>query len=185
MPKQYVARHVLEDHIAGFEAEANPHHLTILRRPTVFSVLAHQGAEAEVGEALAEMAEVEVRVVAPGEWLLVSDILGADMLARDLVAFGPARVSFADQSDGKVVLKIHGPEVRRILAKCLAVDLHPDVFALGASANAQCAHVPVNLARTGMDAFELIVPRSYAGHVFEEIREMGREFALSASFAEN
>ena len=45
----------------GTEAAANPHHLAVLRRPVIFSVLAHAGHEDHVADALADMEEVSVR----------------------------------------------------------------------------------------------------------------------------
>ncbi len=177
-------RHVLEDHISGFEAAANPNHLAVVRRPAIFSVLGKAGDQDDVLASLKAIKDVSVRNVGPREWLVVSEALGADSLARDLFKLDPARLSFVEQSDGRVLLRISGPSVRRILAKCVAVDLHPQVFAEGQSASMLCCHVGANVARTGLDRFEIIVPRSYAGSVFEEIMEMGREFALTAGFAD-
>lgn len=183
MPVTFAARHVLEDHISGFEATPNPHHLAILRAVSVFSVLAHSGHEADIDEALTNLEDVHVRFCGPGEWLVVSETVAADTIARQLSDLGSVRAAFADQSDGRVVLRIHGPKVRLILAKCTAIDLHPDLFEIGQSANCQICHVAANLARTGQDAFEIIVMRSFAGFLFDEMREMGREFALTAGFA--
>ncbi|MGC4409245.1 sarcosine oxidase subunit gamma [Rhizobium rosettiformans] len=183
MPVTYAISHVLEDHISGFEATPNPHHLAILRAVSVFSVLAHQGHEADIDEALTTLEDVHVRVCGPGEWLVVSETVAADTIARQLADLGANRASFLDQSDGRVVLQIHGPKVRAILAKCTAVDLHSDLFEIGQSTNCQICHVAANLARTSRDSFEIIVMRSFAGFVFDEVREMGREFALTAGFA--
>ncbi|MEZ2220099.1 sarcosine oxidase subunit gamma [Rhizobium sp. RCC_161_2] len=183
MSAAYQNRHVLEDHISGFEAEPNPNHLAVVRRPVIFSVLGHAGQEDWTLAALKAMPDISVRHVGPREWLAVSETLAAESLARDLAMLDANRASFFEQSDGRVVLRLSGPSVRRILAKCVAVDLHPQVFAEGQSASMLCCHVSVNLARTGPDRFEIIAPRSYAGSVFEEVMEMGREFALTAGFA--
>lgn len=179
----FAHRHALEDFIAGFESAPNPHHLAVLKRPLVFSVLAHAGHEADVEAALAEIAEVSVRFVSPGEWLLVSEAIAPESLTRDL-AMLRGRLSFVDQSEGRVVMRVSGPKVRDILAKCTALDLHPDAFPLGRSAATLVCHAMANLARTGADEFEIAVMRSFSGHVFEEIVEMGREFAMTAGFAQ-
>ncbi|MGE8104981.1 sarcosine oxidase subunit gamma [Allorhizobium sp. NPDC080224] len=183
MPVTYAISHVLEDHISGFEATPNPHHLATLRAVSVFSVLAHQGHEADIDEALTTLEDVHVRVCGPSEWLVISETVAADTIARQLADLGSSRCSFVDQSDGRVVLRIHGPKVRAILAKCTALDLHPDLFEIGQSTNCQICHVAANIARTGQDSFEIIVMRSFAGFLFDELREMGREFALTAGFA--
>lgn len=174
--------HALDDYIAGFTGTPNPHHLAILKRPLVFSVLAHAGHESSVEEALAEIAEVSVRFCGPGEWLLVAESIAPETLIRDLALLS-RQLSFVDQSEGRVVMRLSGPRVRNVLAKCAGLDLHPDQFDLGGSANTLCCHTPANLARTGVDEFEITVMRSYAGYVFDEIVEMGREFAMTAGFA--
>ncbi|SFB51918.1 sarcosine oxidase subunit gamma [Rhizobium sp. NFR07] len=174
-------RHVLEDHLSGFEANANPNHLSVVRRPAIFSVLAHRGQGAAVRTALSSVADTHIRDCGPEEWLLVSRTSGAAAVETGVAEIAGA--SHVDQSDGRVLIEIHGPSVRRILARCVALDLHSDVFVIGASTNALCCHVAVNLARTGDDRFEIVAPRSFAGSLFEELMEMGREFALTASFS--
>jgi sarcosine oxidase subunit gamma len=175
-------RHALEDHILGFEANANPNHLSVARRPVIFSVLAHAGHEGAVGSALKAAPDVTSRICGPAEWLAVSQTAGSETVSGLLSQISGASV--VDQSDGKVLMAISGPSVRQILAKSVAVDLHPQAFAQGHSANMLFGHVAVNLARSGPDAFEIIAPRSFAGSVYEELMEMGREFALTASFSD-
>ncbi|RWX78907.1 sarcosine oxidase subunit gamma [Neorhizobium lilium] len=183
MTLHFLHRHVLEDHLAGFETRPNPNHVNVARRPVILSVLAHSGHEAAVAERLAELAGGSVRFCGPGEWLVAGPALLGEELADRLGEIPGASV--CDQSDGKVLMAIGGPSARKILAKCVAADLHGDVFAEGQSANMLCCHVASNLARTGADLFEIIVPRSFAGSVFEELMEMGREYALTASFSED
>jgi sarcosine oxidase subunit gamma len=174
-------RHVLEDHLAGFEAGPNPNHLSIIRSPSIVTVIAHSGHEASVAQALIAEEDASVRACGPGEWLVVAEPGGGHDLLDKLGQLDG--VSLCDHSDGKVRMVLSGPSVRKILAKCLAVDLHPAAFPVGRATNLLCCHVACNLARTGDDVFELMVPRSLAGSVFEEMMEMGREYALTASFA--
>ena len=144
-------------------------------------MLAHRGYEASVAAALASVEGAQLRDCAPGEWLVVSTTSGAAAIEAVIADIGGA--SHVDQSDGRVLLEVSGPSVRKILAKCVAVDLHPEVFAVGRSANMLCCHVAVNLARTDTDRFEIVVPRSFSGSLYEELMEMGREFALTAAFS--
>jgi heterotetrameric sarcosine oxidase gamma subunit len=177
----YTHRHVLEDHITGFETRPNANHLAVIRRPAIASVLAHAGHESDVELAL-DMAEgVFKRVCGPAEWLAVSPDMTPETLQRRLKSISGASV--LDDSDGRVLMRLEGPHARKILAKCVAVDLDPAVFMPDMSAPMLIARVPGNLARTDDDVFEIIVSRSYAGTVFEEIKDMGREFALTAGFA--
>jgi len=182
MSIHYLHRHILEDLVSGFPQDAGVNHLSVVRRPTILSVLAHAGREAFVAEALRGMEGAVPRFCSPSEWLLVSRMLGADHLADTLS--GTTGVSVVDQSDGKVLLSISGPAVRTILAKCVAVDLHRDAFVMGQSANALICHVSGNIARTGEDEFEIVTPRSFAVSVFEELLEMGREHALTRGFTD-
>lgn len=176
-------RHVLEDYLAGFGEKANPNHIAVIRRPAIFSIMAHRAHETAVEDALKSVEGVHLRYCAPDEWLVVSTTLGAAVIENRLGDI--AGSSIVDHSDGRALLRIHGPNVRKILAKCVAVDLHADAFAIGTSANMLCCHVSVNLARTGADTFEIVVPRSFSGSLFEDVMEMGREFALTAAFADS
>lgn len=175
-------RHILADRLTAYEPSPNANHLTVMRRPVVFSALAHAGQEAEVAEALSLVDDVVVRSVSPSDWLLVSQSADAGAIAGSLGSI--AGLSFVEQSDGQVLMAISGPDVRRILAKCVAVDLHPDVFVQGQSMTTMVCRVAGNLARSDADMFEIIVPRSYATYVFDELREAGREFAMTRGFSE-
>jgi heterotetrameric sarcosine oxidase gamma subunit len=181
MSLNLVHRHVLEDHLSAVPTGANPNHLSVVRRPVIFSVLAHRGHEAAVAAVLTALDGGQLRNCGPDEWLLVSKASGAS--AVETMLGDIPGISYVDQSEGRVLLAVRGPSVRQIMAKCVAVDLHPDVFGVGQSANMMCCHVAVNLARTGDDTFEIVASRSSCGALFEEMMEMGREFALTASFA--
>lgn len=175
-------RHALDDQLSGLGAAVNPHHLSVIRRPAIFSVLAHRGYAAGLRQVLAAIDGVSIRDCAPGEWLAVSTLSATAVIENALAAVGGASV--LDQSEGRVLLQLSGPNARKILAKCVAADLHPEAFAVGRSANMLCCHVAINLARTADDVFEIIAPRSFCGSLFTELMEMGREFALTAGFAD-
>lgn len=180
MALNLVHRHVLEDHLSGFETGINPNHLSVVRQPVIFSVLALSGREAAVEAELAAIAGLSVRHCGPGEWLVVSEAIGPEAAAGALAGIDGAAV--ADQSDGKVLMALSGPSVRKILSKCVAIDLHRDVFTEGQSASMLFCQVTANVMRVGDDRFEIILPRSYAGFVFDTVMEMGREYALTAGF---
>ncbi|MGI2031326.1 sarcosine oxidase subunit gamma family protein [Rhizobium panacihumi] len=182
MSISFTHRHSLEDRMSGYEPSPNANHLTVFRRPVIFSALAHAGHDAAVAEALSLVEDVSVRSVSPSDSLVVSQSADAATIAASLATI--AGLSFAEQSDGQVLMAISGPDVRTILAKCVAVDLHADVFAEGFSAPMMICRVAGNLACTATDTFEIIVPRSFAGYVFDELREAGREFAMTRGFGE-
>ncbi|MGE7367821.1 sarcosine oxidase subunit gamma [Neorhizobium sp. NPDC001467] len=178
----FTPRHVLEDRMSGYEPSPNANHLRVIRRPVIFSVMAHSDHQDAVVGALSRVADIVARWVSPWDWLVLSQTAGAATVAASLGAI--SGLSFAEQSDGQVLMAISGPDVRRILAKCVAVDLHADVFAEGAGGPMMICRVVGHLARTGADEFEIIVPRSYAAYVFDELREAGREYAMTRGFGE-
>lgn len=183
MIRTYVSRHPLEGRIPSEPGIRAVDHLEILRDQAIATVIAADGEEVAVAAGLAGTGEISLRFCGPGEWLAVSQAETSDGLQRSLSLLFAETAYVFDQSDGRIVLKLSGPNVRRILAKGVAIDLHPSVFAIGASMNVLCGHIGVNLARTGENEFELIVMRSFAESLVDDLRLMGREFDLSAGFS--
>ena len=69
---------------------------------------------------------------------------------------------YTDQSDSWAMLRISGPRARSILERVCPLDLHQDVFAVGAVARTMMEHLAVIILRTDKDAFLLMSPRSSA-----------------------
>jgi len=67
-----------------------------------------------------------------------------------------------DQSDSWAMLQISGPRARMALERICPLDLHQDVFALGAVARTTMEHLAVIILRTQQDGFLLMSPRSSA-----------------------
>ncbi|MBB4188224.1 sarcosine oxidase subunit gamma [Sinorhizobium terangae] len=183
MIRDYYNRNALDEKLRGTPQSPGANHLAIGHRQAVALVLAIAGEEDAVEKLLSSATEFAVRFSAPGEWLVVSENDTPEALQRRLDALCSGRAHIVDQSDARVLLRLSGPSVRRILAKGIGLDLHPAAFETGTSANALCGHIAVNLARTGQDAFELIAPRSYAESLFDDLMTMGREHDLTAAFA--
>lgn len=112
----------------------------------------------------------EARSAGPGQWFVVGS---AD---QDLPTFDDS-FFIVDQSHGRVLIRISGAPVRKVLAKGTALDLHPDQFAMGAAATTLIGHIAVNLSRTGEDQFELLVLRGFAESLWHELEVMSAEFA--------
>lgn len=184
MVRNYNNRHALEQKLRGAPAPASADQMLVGHWRAIATVLARDGQEERVLEALASEPELSVRFAAPGEWLVVSETEAPSGLMRRLDELCGEWAHAIDQSDGRVLFRVAGPNVRHILAKGIGLDLHRDAFSLGGSGNVLCGHIPVNLARTGEDAFELIVPRSFAESLFDDVMRMGREFDLTAAFAD-
>jgi sarcosine oxidase subunit gamma len=76
-----------------------------------------------------------------------------------------------DQSDGRVIVQIKGPNVREALAKLLPIDLHRSVFPPDATALTLAAHIPVQIWQSAEDVFELACFRSYAETLYEALMQ--------------
>ena len=112
----------------------------------------------------------------PGQWLAVSESLGAESLARDLGQKLKGLASISDQSGGRTVLKISGPRARDVLAKGLPIDLDPRAFPLGSAATSTISLMGVQLWQTDDT-------RSYDIALFRSVSESFWRW-LTASAAE-
>ncbi|MDK1378490.1 MULTISPECIES: sarcosine oxidase subunit gamma family protein [unclassified Sinorhizobium] len=183
MIRDHYNRHALDEKLRGAPRPPGANHLAIGHRQAMAMVLATAGEEDAVERLLSSVTEFAVRFSAPGEWLVISENDTPEGLQRCLDALCSGRAHILDQSEARVLFRLSGPSTRRILAKGIGLDLHPIAFAAGASANALCGHIAVNLVRTGEDVFELLAPRSFAESLFDDLMTMGREYDLTAAFA--
>ena len=182
MAYDYQAVHALDGTI-GAISERRANHLAVHRATAVAVVLAAHGHTAEAAGILVANGEFEARFCGPGEWLVLSEAHAPETLAAELSIRLGDFAYVADQSNGRVVLTLSGPDATRILANGIAVDLHPDAFPVGRAANVRCNHLSVNLARTGEASFDLVVGRSFAEALVQELKTMARSLHLSVDFA--
>lgn len=182
MTYEFQPVHALQS-VLGAAAERRRNHLAVHRAVAVAAVLAAPGREAEAAGILVTDGTLQVRFSAPGEWLALSAADAPDALLAELRQRLGDFAFVVDQSEGRAVFTLSGPDVRRILANGVAVDLHPEAFPVGRAANALCGHITVNLARTHEDVFELVVARSFAEALFEDLKIIARGHELSAGFA--
>ena len=111
----------------------------------------------------------------PDEWLLAT-ALGGEKEAIVLLEKNLAGqcYSLVDMTGGQVMMRLHGPRAREVLARGCTLDLHPRAFKAG-----QCAQT--TLAKTSMlialadDAptFDIIVRRSFAEYAARWLRHSG------------
>ncbi len=179
---EFADRHALDEKVSRLGTVRRANHVEIARRQAIAIVLAVPGEDETVADRLSASSDVSARFSAPGEWLVLASDGTPETLARTISALLGEGGHICDQSHGRVLLRLSGPDVRSILAKGVGVDLHPDVFTTGRSANVLCGHISLNLARTGADDYELIVPRSFAESLLDALEAMGRQFGLSVGF---
>jgi heterotetrameric sarcosine oxidase gamma subunit len=101
----------------------------------------------------------------PGHWLAMADATAN--MAIGLEAWLGERLagcaSVCDQSGSRVMFSVQGPAARAVLAKGLAVDLHPRSFEPGHVALSSIAHMGVQLWQVNaLPEYRLLVARSYA-----------------------
>lgn len=146
-------------------------HLALVSGASIHSVLAFGASGAAVAGVLAMMPAGRVRNVGPGEWLLVSE--------------DPAQspeidgAMIVDQSHGRTLFRLSGPDATAILMRGVAVDLGGGVLPVGASSSMAFGHLSINLARVDQDRYELVVGRSFAESLYHDLRQAGRAFGLT------
>lgn len=152
----------------------------------------------EVGDvALVEATPETAHLVAPlrdGERATATTVHGAFGLAwpaanrlveRDgvrLTWFGPGRALLTgapppvfrravvtDLSDAHAVVAVEGASVRAVLARLIPIDLHDEAFVAGATARTRIGHMTGSVSRTGPDRFELMVYRSMARTLVDDL----------------
>lgn len=167
----FISKHPLSDSANHGIEMPGSNHLELLDGARIHSVLAFRGREQVVAAALAMLPAGSVRSVGPGEWLVASGDPAQEP------AIDGAMV--VDQSHGRALFRLQGPDSIRLLMKGIAVDIAGSGFPVGASATMAFGHLTVNLARTGDRAFEIIGMRSLAESLYHDLKLAGREFGLS------
>ncbi|MFC0220407.1 sarcosine oxidase subunit gamma family protein [Pseudochelatococcus lubricantis] len=122
-----------------------------------------------------------VRTAGPAQWFLVGDeALSAAGVAAILAALPPGAAG-VDQSHGRVRIRIEGPMVERVLAKGTAADLAPAAFPVGHSTTTLTGHIAAHLTRVAEDVFELMVLRTFAESLWDDLATMSGEYVLQAA----
>ena len=111
----------------------------------------------------------------PDQWLAQGPPGKAALLAETFSGLA----SVVDQSHGRALLRITGPQARKALAKGLAIDLHPRAFATGFAAATSVAHIAVLLWQLDdRPTYEFAVPRSYARSFWHWLEASAAEYGL-------
>lgn len=114
---------------------------------------------------------------APGQWLALAP---SPQALRDLPEVLRGVASVTDQSDSRALVRITGPRARALLAKGVAVDLHPHAFGPGRAAVTSIAHIGVQLwQRDAGPSYEIAVARSFAGSFWHWLEQAAAEFGFA------
>jgi sarcosine oxidase subunit gamma len=98
-------------------------------------------------------------------------------------ALADVHAAITDVSDGRVALRLAGPNARDVLAKGCPLDLHLRVFAAGRCAQSLLAkasvliHLPDDDAQRG-PTFDIYVALSFAHYLWAWLEDAGREYGV-------
>ena len=176
MQDMMTSRHPLTDSAVHGIEMPGANHLELVETAKIYTVQAFRGKQGAVKEQLSNAPGVSVRFVGPGYWVVVT--------YDNMPKVDPASALVIDQSHGRTLFRLKGPDAIDILMKGVAVDLPGEGLPVGTSANMAFGHLTINLARTGETEFEIIGARSFAESLYHDLKLAGREFAMSFGVAE-
>jgi sarcosine oxidase subunit gamma len=149
--------------------------LSVVHPITLSMVIARKGKAKVLKDVLAAMQKVEVQWAGPDQYYVY------DAPYTELKAKLEGLASVSDQSHGRMMIKVAGPQARALLAKGTPVDLHDSEFPVGKSALTQMAHVSVHLTRTSQNEFTLSVFRGFSESFWEWLTSQAAEFGYQVS----
>ncbi len=117
----------------------------------------------EVGSALESARITVLRLSVDQYWVATRDASIVAELARAI----PVSLGSVTLLTGRIRLTVEGPEVRLLLCKGIALDLHPRRFKVGRLAQTELHHSAVVLLRTGESCFDLYILRSFAASIWD------------------
>ncbi len=113
----------------------------------------------------------------PSRWLVLAPTDDPNF-APALAAQVKELAAVTDQSDGRVILRIHGPRVRDALAKLVPIDLHPKTFTPGNTALTLAAHISVQIWQSPDGAYNVACFRSFAEDLYHALTAAALEYKL-------
>jgi methylglutamate dehydrogenase subunit D len=129
------------------------------------------------GPRVARKAAVSFAGIGVQQWMAAAEPpVSTDFVLRlcDRVA---GLASVANQSDSRVVLRLHGDRVRDVLAKGVPVDLHPRSFKTGDIASTVIAYIGVQIEQLDdQPTFQLTAFRGLAGSLWSWLTKSAAEF---------
>lgn len=138
----------------------------------VTSVLPFKGQEAQVGAALKDA--LGVGFPSPNRLVSKAGIRALWVGKGQALLMGGAcpelgGAACVDQSDAWCVVEIAGEGAESVLARLVPLDLRASVFKRGHTARSLIGHMTGSITRTGENAFEIMVFRSMAETLVEEL----------------
>jgi heterotetrameric sarcosine oxidase gamma subunit len=119
-----------------------------------------------------------VRLTADQYWWLATEEAAMHRFAAQL---GHETGALTTLSAGRVCLRVEGAGARDLLAKGIAIDLHPAQFAVGHSAQTGLHHTGIFLERIADDAYDLFVQRTFAASIREWLTDASLSYGVTAT----
>lgn len=130
-------------------------------------------------EKAGEKGDISVRWVSPDEWFIVVPATAAFQLENDFQTSVSGHYSLVNVSGGYTILQLSGDNVVDVLKKSTPIDVHPSVFPIGKVVSSVFAKSgAMMLRRTGDNAFELIIRRSFADYIWLWLQDASMEYGL-------
>jgi len=148
--------------------------LTALGEGLVAHILGYNSSQAAFArlQKYAAAHQLSLRETSVDQWFLVGekpyDFAAFTKLAQDL----QPDFMVSEQSAGRVRLRLEGAAAPHILNKGIALDFSLSAFPVGKSAPTLCGHIGVHVTRLGEHLFELMVLRSFAVDLWEQLAHM-------------
>lgn len=105
---------------------------------------------------------VALLAIGPETYWVVAETGATGLLATLRARLDSDTATVAELSQARCALRLSGPAARQVLAKGLPLDLHPRVLPIAGVAGSAVHGIDVVLHRSGEQAFDLYVLRSYA-----------------------
>ncbi len=113
----------------------------------------------------------------PDEWrLLAPPAAGARLAERLGAGLAGSGAALVDMSAASTVIAVTGGHAADLLATGTGIDLDAEAFPPGRAVRTRIGNAQALLYRSGPDAFELHIPRSYARSFWEWLEAAGGEF---------
>lgn len=145
--------------------------LRVLPEGHILHVMARSGRDLASGHlaALGDRDPQAIRPLGPGQWLVVGNrVLSPDEIRAKAAVLGDL-ASLFDGSHGRVRIVLEGSGAADRLATGSGVDLRSEAFPVGQSAATLFRHIAVHITRVADETFEMLVARSFAQSLWEEL----------------
>jgi methylglutamate dehydrogenase subunit D len=146
-------------------------------RDIMSAVAAAYGIDLPDGPRVSRNAAVSFAGIGVQQWMATAEPPVSSKFVLHLRECVAGLASVANQSDGRVVLRLYGDRVRNVLAKGVPVDLHPRGFKTGDIASTVIAYIGVHIEQLDdRPTFQLMAFRSHAGSLWSWLTKSAAEF---------